>query len=91
MCCEYCKDLPTNRENMSFIESLGSKEFVLLGSYTDGYSQLQVNYCSICGRNLNPTDHKENEDDNDIYGSYDSYEDTYGYYTHTLLGETLDV
>lgn len=62
--CEYCKDLPTDKdkENMSFIESLASKEFVLCGSYNDGYRQLKINYCPVCGRNLNEPKY-EGEDD----------------------------
>ena len=73
--CEYCKDLPTNKdkENMSFIESFASKEFVLCGSYNDGYIQLKINYCPICGRDLNPIEREEDEDDDDIYGCYDLY------------------
>lgn len=62
--CEYCKDLPTNKdkENMSFIESLVSKEFVLCGSYNDGYIQLKINYCPICGRDLNEAKHEDEDD-----------------------------
>ena len=84
--CEYCNDLPTNKENMSFAESLASKEFVLLGSYTDGYSQLKINYCPICGRNLNLVESEEDEDYDDIYRDDYSYEDIYGGYDPYSLG-----
>ena len=62
--CEYCKDLPADKdkENMTFIESLASKEFVLCGSYNDGYIQLKIKYCPVCGRDLNEPKY-EGEDD----------------------------
>jgi hypothetical protein len=73
--CEYCKDILTNndKENMSLVELLSSKEFVLCGSYKDGYNQLKINYCPICGRDLNTIECEENEDEDDIYGDYDPY------------------
>ena len=88
MCCEYCKDLPSNKdqENMTLVEMLSSKDFVFCGSYKDGYSQLKINYCPICGRNLNPIEHEEDKDNNDICGDYDSYEDIYGGYDPYSLG-----